>query len=103
MEASHEIGKWRSVFTHVFSHEDARYRPRFQIRELLRIVPALNVILQRNIEQDAVDTPSFDLAPVPCVPMLNWVDPGTHLVIEVFLKNRSRRILVYVNMVHANI
>ena len=94
MEASDEIGEWRTVF----AHHDARYRPRFQIRELLRIVPALNVILQRDIEQDAVDMPSLDLALVPSVSMLGWVDPGAHLVIEVLLKNRSHRILVHANI-----
>src|SRR5512146_1590600 len=98
MEASDEIGEWRSVFAHVFSHKDARYRPRFQICELLWIVPALNIILQRNIEQNAVDMSSLDLALVPSVSMLDWVDPGTHLVIEVYLKNRSHRILVHANI-----
>ena len=98
MQASDKVGEWRSVFAHVFSHEDARYRPRFQIRELLRIVPALNVILQRDIEQDAVYMSSLDLALVPGVSMLNWVDPGTHLVIKVLLKYCGGRILVDANI-----
>ena len=98
MKISDKLGKRTTVFAHVFSHEDARYRPRSQIRELPGIVPPLNVILQRDIEQYAVDVPSLDFAPEPGVSMLGWVDPGAHLVIEVLLKNRRHRILVHANI-----
>src|SRR5579863_6293918 len=98
MKISDKLGKRTTVLAHVFSHEDARYRPRSQILELPGIVPPLNVILQRDIEQDPVDVPFFDLALEPGVSMLDWMYPGAHLVIEVLLKNRSHRILVHANI-----
>src|SRR6185295_12199586 len=67
-------------------------------RKLPGIIPAQNVILQWDIEQDAVDIPFLDLAPEPGVSMPGGMDPGTHLIIEVLLKNRSHRILVYANI-----
>src|SRR5689334_19231932 len=94
MEASDKSGEWRTVV----AHHDARDRPRLQIRKLPGIIPAQNVILQWDIEQDAVDIPFLDLAPEPGVSMLGGMDPGTHLIIEVLLKNRSHRILVYANI-----
>src|SRR6185436_18191558 len=94
MEAPDEVGEPRIVL----AHQDARDRPRLQIRKLPGIVPALNIILQRDIEQDAVDIPFLDLALVPSVSMLGWVNPGAHLVIEVLLENRSYGILVHANI-----
>src|SRR4051812_32667921 len=69
----------------------ARYSTLLKPRRLTRIIPTHHIVLQRDIEQDTVDIRAFDLPPKPSVTVGGWLNPGTHLIQKVLLKDRHSR------------